>query len=82
MKINWKLRLRNKTTLLALLGCMAAFIYQILGILGVTVPISEDQIIQAVGLVINMLTAVGVLVDPTTSGVEDSRQALTYHEPR
>ena len=31
MKINWKLRLQNKTTLLALIGAVAALVYQALG---------------------------------------------------
>ena len=33
MKINWKLRLQNKTTLLALIGAIVALVYQVLGIL-------------------------------------------------
>ena len=32
MKINWKVRLKNKTWLLAFLGTVAAFVYQILGL--------------------------------------------------
>ncbi|MFV0515852.1 MAG: phage holin [Aminipila sp.] len=81
MKINWKLRLKNKTTCAALIGCSIAFVYQILGILGITAPISEDQVTQVAGLVINLLGAVGVLVDPTTKGANDSRTALTYNNP-
>lgn len=82
MKINWKLRLKNKTTLLSLLGCIAAFIYQFLGILGLTAPISEDQVTQIIGLLVNVLAGLGVLVDPTTQGTCDSKDALCYKEPR
>ena len=82
MKINWKLRLKNKTTLAALVACIVAFAYQVLSILGITAPISEDQITQVIGVVINLLAAVGVLVDPTTSGAGDSYQALEYKQPR
>lgn len=81
MKINWKLRLKNKATLLSLLACLAAFVYQVMGILGITAPISEEQIMQAVGLLVNLLGAMGILVDPTTCGVSDSPRALTYKEP-
>ena len=35
MKINWKVRLKNKTWLLAFLGAIAAFIYQIMGMLDI-----------------------------------------------
>ena len=81
MKINWKLRLKNKTTVTALTACAVAFAYQILGIIGVTAPISEDQVTQGVGLIVNILGTIGVLVDPTTSGAGDSDQALTYKKP-
>lgn len=81
IKINWKLRLKNKTTFTALVACTVAFGYQVLGILGVTAPISEDQVTQAISLAINILATLGVLVDPTTSGVSDSRKALTYNKP-
>lgn len=82
MKINWKLRIKNKATFAALIGCMVAFVYQVLGIVGITAPVSEDQLTQVIGLGINLLTAVGVLVDPTTEGTSDSGQALTYRAPR
>lgn len=81
MTINWKLRLKNKTTLLSLLACLAAFAYQIMGILGITAPISEEQVTQVFGLIVNLLGAIGILVDPTTSGVSDSPRALAYREP-
>lgn len=82
MKINWKLRLKNKTVLLALITCIITFIYQILGILGVTSSISEDAIMQYVTLILNILVALGVIVDPTTKGIGDSERAQAYTEPR
>lgn len=82
MKINWKLRFKNKTTLAALLACTVAFVYQVLGILGVTAPITEDQVTQIIGVLINILVGVGVLVDPTTTGTHDSQNALTYSKPK
>lgn len=81
-KINWKLRIKNKTTLLALITCAIAFIYQVLGIFGVTTSISQDTIMQFAGLALNILVALGVLVDPTTQGIEDSVRALEYTEPK
>ncbi|MHC1723968.1 MAG: phage holin [Aminipila sp.] len=81
MKINWKLRLKNKTIFAALVACIVAFVYQMLGILGVTAPISQDQVTQVVSLIINLLITLGVLVDPTTKGAGDSDKALTYSKP-
>lgn len=81
-KINWKLRLKNKTILLALTTCVCTFVYQMLGILGITVPISEDVMVQFISMGLNILVALGVLIDPTTKGINDSDNALTYKELR
>ena len=82
MKINWKLRFKNKATLAALLACGITFIYQMLGILGITAPVTEDMTTQLIGALLNILAALGVLIDPTTQGPSDSQQALTYSKPK
>jgi phi LC3 family holin len=82
MKINWKVRLKNKTWLITFTGVVIAFVYQVLGMLGVAPAISEDSATQIVGIVINLLVAVGVVADPTTQGITDSDQAMTYDEPK
>ena len=81
MKINWKVRLQNKTWLLAMLAAIVAFVYQILSLLEIVPAVSQDQVTQLVGLVINILVALGIVVDPTTTGVTDSQQAMTYDKP-
>lgn len=80
--MNWKLRLKNKATLAALLAAAIAFVYQVCSILGIVPPIAEDAIVQGVAIVLNILVALGVLVDPTTAGIGDSEQAMEYDEPR
>ncbi|MCI6711903.1 MAG: phage holin [Lachnospiraceae bacterium] len=82
MKINWKLRLQNKTTLLALIGAIVALVYQVLGIFEIVPAVSEDSVISATAVIINLLVALGVVVDPTTSGVSDSTRALCYECPK
>ena len=79
--INWKLRLKNKATLLAIVTAVIALIYQILGMLVIVPAVSESEVTQAVGLVINILAMVGIVTDPTTQGVSDSNRALTYDKP-
>lgn len=80
--MNLILRLKNKTTLLALIGALLAFVYQICAIFGVVPAVSQDVLVQLAGLVVNVLVAVGVVVDPTTAGVKDSKQAMGYTEPK
>lgn len=80
--INWKLRFKNKTTLITLATAIVALVYQILGVFGVTPSISESNVIEGIGLIINALAVVGIVIDPTTEGTSDSKQALTYEEPK
>ena len=82
MKINWKLRFQNKTTLTAIILALVALVYQVLGLFGVVPKISQDELTTVIGLVINLLCLLGIVVDPTTDGVSDSARALTYDTPR
>ncbi len=79
--MNLKLRFKNKPVLIAIVTATVAFVYQILGICGVVPPVTEEQVIQVLGLFINVLVGLGILVDPTTAGIKDSARARTYEEP-
>lgn len=80
--MNFILRLKNKTCLVALISSIVAFVYQVLGIFEVVPVISESEITQICGIVINLLVTLGIIVDPTTQGIADSKQALKYTEPK
>ncbi len=82
MNINWKLRLQNKTTLTTLILAIIAFAYQILGIFGIVPGIDQNTMVNTCGLIINLLVAVGIVVDPTTAGMSDSTKALEYTKPK
>lgn len=79
--MNLKLRLKNKPVLIAIVSATVAFVYQILGIAGVVPPITQEEVIQVFGIVINLLVGLGILIDPTTAGVKDSTRAMSYSEP-
>lgn len=81
MKINWKLRLKNRTTLITLLTAIVAFIYQLLAIFNIVPGISEDTIINTLGMFVNILLMLGIVVDPTTAGISDSDRAMEYTDP-
>ena len=80
--INWKLRLKNKTTLTAIILAAVALVYQVLGVANVVPSISESAVVETAGMVINLLCLLGIVTDPTTKGLSDSSQALTYDEPK
>lgn len=82
MKIKWMLRFKNKAVLTALIAAVVAFVYQVLALVGITPKIAEDSIIEVAGLLVNVLVMLGIVVDPTTSGINDSDTAMTYEEPR
>jgi len=64
------------------MAAVIAFAYQICGMFGIVPPIAEGSVVQGIGIVINLLCALGIIVDPTTVGAGDSKQALTYVEPK
>ena len=73
--INWKLRFKNKTTLLAIASTVILLIQQ----LGFKLP---DNIADVVNTFLTLLVLLGVINDPTTEGISDSPNALTYTEPK
>lgn len=75
-KINWRVRLRNKTFWLTLVPLLV-LLTQRLGLNWV--PENWESIFNTV---MEILIVVGIINDPTTSGIKDSSQALAYYEPR
>lgn len=78
MRINIKARLKNKTFLISFSALAIAFVYQVLSFFGVTPGISENEVVSIFSIVINILACIGVVVDPTTDGMNDSDRAMTY----
>ena len=75
-KINWRVRLRNKTFWLTLVPLLVLLTQQI----GLNwVP---ENWVWFFGTVMAILTVVGIINDPTTAGITDSSQALAYYEPK
>ncbi|MDD6666734.1 MAG: phage holin [Lachnospiraceae bacterium] len=84
MKINWKIRLKNKNFWVAMIPAIILLIQQVAGIFGVNIDLGSlgDKLLAIVNTVFVILALVGVVSDPTTDGIRDSDQALTYTEPR
>ena len=82
MNINWKLRLKNKVTLTALIGIILTAVFQIASLFGFQLSVTQEQIMGIVEVILTVLGAWGIIVDPTTAGSSDSYQALSYTEPK
>ncbi|MEH6940762.1 phage holin [Bacillus sp. JJ722] len=82
MKINWKVRFKNKTFLVALFSLLLLLVQQVASFFGVDTTIYNEQVTDLFNTVLAILVLLGVVVDPTTSSVSDSVQALEYKEPK
>ena len=81
MKVNWKVRFKNKVWLGCFFAAIISFIFTMLGMFDIFPSITEDQIMRVVSAILTFLSLTGVIVDPTTHGVDDSERAMSYEEP-
>lgn len=84
MKINWKVRISNKAFWITIIPAVLLLIQVIAAALGFKLDLSDlgDKLLDVVNAVFMVLTILGVVTDPTTAGVSDSKQALTYTKPK
>ena len=84
MKINWQVRLKNKVFWLALIPALLMLVQTVGNVFGITFELGElsSKLLDVIEAVFVLLTLLGIVTDPTTSGVSDSEQALTYTEPK
>ena len=48
MKINWKVRIRNKTWLAAFIALVVSFVYDLLAAFGIVPSVGEDWVMSTV----------------------------------
>ncbi len=82
MQINWKVRFQNKTFLAGLISLVVVFIYDLLQLLEIAPAVTQSAVMQVAEGILTILGMVGVIADPTTAGVADSKQAMTYDAPK
>ena len=83
MKINWLVRIRNKQFWVSVIPALALVIQAVAAVFGWTLDFTRitGRLIAVVDAVFALLVILGIVVDPTTAGVSDSRRALSYEEP-
>lgn len=82
--INWTVRLKNKTFWLALIPAGLLLAQVVAAVFGYTLDLGElgNKLLEVINALFAVLTILGIVTDPTTAGVADSKQALTYSEPK
>ena len=84
MMINWKVRIKNKAFWIAFIPTLLIFIQVIAVPFGFELNFDElqGQLLAIVDALFALLALLGVVNDPTTKGIGDSKNALTYREPK
>ena len=81
MKLNWKVRFKNKVWLGSFLSLIVGFVYSMLALFDVFPEVTQSLVLQLMNQVLTFLGLIGVIVDPTTAGLGDSERAMGYEEP-
>ena len=81
--INWKVRIKNKVFWIALIPAVLLLVQTGCRVFGVELDFGDlqDNLIALVNAVFAVLVILGIVADPTTEGLGDSKRAMTYDEP-
>ena len=81
--INWEVRLKNVNFWIAVVPAFALLVQALRAIFGVDLDFSNvvEKVLTFVNVLFAFLALLGVVTDPTTKGLGDSRRAMTYTEP-
>ena len=84
MKINWKVRIKNKVFWLALIPALLLLAQVVAAVFGIDLRLDAlgDKLLAVVNALFAVLTILGIVTDPTTAGVSDSKQAMEYDKPK
>lgn len=82
--INWKVRVKNKAFWVALIPAILLLVQVVAGVFGYTLDLGDlgNKLLEVVNALFAVLAILGIVTDPTTAGVSDSKQAMTYTEPK
>ena len=81
--INWKVRIKNKQFWVSVIPALALVAQAVAAVFGYSLDFSTivGKILAVVDALFALLVILGVVVDPTTVGIADSKRAMTYEEP-
>lgn len=82
--INWKVRIKNRAFWLSIIPATLLLIQVLASVVGVTLDLGDlgNKLLSVVNAVFSILAIMGIVNDPTTSGITDSKQAMTYETPK
>ena len=75
-------RLKNGTTLTALVGAILLFAKQVTEAFGIDISSQLETISSILGSIITILVALGIVTNPNTKGVSDAGNDFELNKPR
>ena len=83
-KINWKVRLANKSFWITMIPAILLLVQLVARLFGLEIKVDglQENLLNIINALFVVLTVLGITVDPTTKGIADSENALTYTEPK
>lgn len=84
MNINWLVRIKNKNFWVVIIPTVLLLIQQIAAVFGFQLDLGDlgNKLLDIVETVFIILAVIGIVTDPTTKGLSDSKQALAYDKPK
>lgn len=81
--INWTVRLKNKAFWLSFIPALLLLIQVVAAVFGFTLDLGElgEKLLAVVNALFAVLAILGIVTDPTTAGISDSKRALSYKSP-
>lgn len=82
--INWIVRFKNKNFWLSVIPAVLLLVQTVAAVFGYTLDFGDlgNRLVAVVNAVFGVLVILGVVVDPTTAGMGDSKQAMGYQRPK
>ncbi len=82
--INWKVRIRNKTFWMTFIPAVLLLIQSVAAVFGYGLNFDalSDKLSAVAEAVFVLLAILGIVNDPTTAGIADSDNAMTYRTPK
>lgn len=82
--MNWLVRIKNKTFWLTMIPAVLLLVQVVAAVFGYSLDFGDlgNKLLAVVNAVFALLAILGIVNDPTTAGVTDSAQALTYQVPK
>lgn len=84
MKINLIARIKNKSFWLSFIPAVLLLVQVVTAVFGYTLDLGDlgNKLLDVVNALFAVLCLLGIVVDPTTAGISDSEEALSYTKPK